>query len=63
MSDGNFNTKLLPPGNFAGGIRTGEARMRQKALGAFDAVMQDTPLAPAEVAALKRRFHDLLATR
>lgn len=32
MSDGNFNTKLLAPGGFASGVRSGEARMKQRAL-------------------------------
>lgn len=61
MSDGNFNTKLLAPGGFAGGVRTGEARMRQKALTAFDAVMQhlDT-LTPEEREAFKKEFHTLI---
>lgn len=61
MSDGNFNTKLLAPGGFAGGVRTGEARMRQKALTAFTTIMQriDT-LTPEEKEALKREFHDLI---
>lgn len=35
MSDGNFNTKLLAPGGFASGVRAGEARMKQRALQAF----------------------------
>lgn len=32
MADGNFNTKILPPGGFASGVRAGEARMKQRAL-------------------------------
>lgn len=32
MSDGNFNTKLLAPGGFASGVRSGEARMKQRAI-------------------------------
>lgn len=36
MSDGNFNTKLLAPGGFASGVRSGEARMKQRALQVFN---------------------------
>lgn len=58
MSDGNFNTKLLAPSGFAGGVRTGEARMRQKALIAFDTIMQRIEtLSPEERETLKREFH------
>lgn len=61
MSDGNFNTKLLAPGGFAGGVRTGEARMRQKALTAFEAVMQRIEtLSTEEKEALKKEFHALI---
>ena len=61
MSDGNFNTKLLAPGGFTAGVRTGEARMRQKALTAFDAVMQRLDkLAPEERETLKKEFHALI---
>lgn len=61
MSDGNFNTKLLAPGGFAGGVRTGEARMRQKALTAFDAVLQQLDmLAPEVKEELKKEFHTLI---
>ena len=61
MSDGNFNTKLLAPGGFAGGVRTGEARMRQKALAAFDVIMERlVTLTPEEKEALKREFHAII---
>lgn len=61
MSDGNFNTKLLAPGGFAGGVRTGEARMRQKALAAFDNVMQRIDaLTPQDRESLKKEFHTLI---
>lgn len=61
MSDGNFNTKLLAPGGFAGGVRTGEARMRQKALTAFDTVMQSIgALTPDERETLKKEFHAII---
>lgn len=61
MSDGNFNTKLLAPGGFAGGVRTGEARMRQKALTAFDAVLQQLDmLTPEAKEELKKEFHTLI---
>ena len=40
MSDGNFNTKLLSPGGFASGVRAGEARMKQRALTAFEEVLR-----------------------
>lgn len=39
MSDGNFNTKLLAPGGFASGVRAGEARMKQRALQALQALL------------------------
>lgn len=40
MSDGNFNTKLLAPGGFSSGVRVGEARMKQRALKAFQQVIE-----------------------
>lgn len=41
MSDGNFNTKLIPPGGFASGVRVGEARMKQRALTALRQVLSE----------------------
>lgn len=43
MSDGNFNTKLLAPGGFASGVRSGEARMKQRALAALRSVLCNCP--------------------
>lgn len=43
MSDGNFNTKLLAPGGFASGVRAGEARMKQRALQAVQALLASHP--------------------
>lgn len=61
MADGNFNTKILPPGGFASGLRTGEARMKQRSQKAFREVLCNCPqLAPEEIELLERRFNELL---
>lgn len=57
MSDGNFNTKLLAPGGFASGVRSGEARMKQRALKVFNELVDSIEELPAERReALKRTF-------
>lgn len=62
MADGNFNTKILPPGGFASGLRTGEARMKQRAQKSFHEVLCNCPqLTTAEIETLERRFNELLA--
>ena len=61
MADGNFNTKLLAPGGFTSGVRTGEARMRQKALKALDAALEEVEAITTEQAEqLRRVFHTQL---
>lgn len=61
MSDGNFNTKLLAPGGFTSGVRTGEARMRQKALTAFGKVIATADfITPDQAKQLTQAFHQQL---
>lgn len=57
MSDGNFNTKLLAPGGFASGVRAGEARMKQRALNAFDEVLASLTLLTTEERDLLKRTY------
>lgn len=57
MSDGNFNTKLLAPGGFASGVRSGEARMKQRALQVFNELADSIDELTAEQRdTLKRTF-------
>lgn len=63
MADGNFNTKILPPGGYASGVRAGEARMKQRALRAFDSLTTTLPnLSEDEQQALKLSFKAMLET-
>ncbi len=41
MSDGNFNRALLPKNELATGLRAGKAQMRQKAIEALNAVLNE----------------------
>lgn len=41
MSDGNFNKSLLPAGGYASGVRAGEARMKSRAIHAFQELLKE----------------------
>lgn len=57
MADGNFNTKLLAPGGFASGVRSGEARMKQHALQVFNLLADEIEeLTVEQKESLKRTF-------
>lgn len=61
MADGNFNTKILPPGGYASGVRAGEARMKQRALRAFQATLKtNSMLTEEQINTLTRTFKGLL---
>lgn len=62
MSDGHFNRSLLPSGgNYAAGVRAGEARMRTRALRAlYDALAASADLDAAARARLEADFAERL---
>lgn len=62
MSDGNFNKSLLPAGGYASGVRAGEARMKSRAIQAFESLMKEEMLFPTdeERKKLLLRYRELL---
>lgn len=62
MSDGNYNRSLLPADRYASGLRAGEARMRTRALGAFERWLRQVrpALSEEEVCTERERFHGML---
>ncbi len=62
MSDGNFNRALLPKNELAAGLRAGKAQMRQKAIEALNAVLNEfcTDIDEERQAKIKEKFLELL---
>jgi len=62
MSDGNFNTQLLPKTELSSGLRAGKAQMRVKAEKAFDTILSThfPQLTPEQATQIKAEFMELI---
>ena len=58
MSDGNFNTALLPHTPYASGLKTGRMQMRSRALAAMRQIMEShfPSLTPEERENIEEEF-------
>lgn len=57
MSDGNFNRALLPKNELSAGLRAGKAQMRQRAMEAFEKVLDECLISISDEEKERMRSH------